>query len=110
MTEFECANLALRDGETPMIDAPQILKGVVVAKAPATDGRVHASKLDAVEVARTVYRGPYEGLPEAWGELRTWLEASGRKPGERLLEVYLKGPEDSADPKTWETQLNRTLA
>lgn len=84
--------------------------GVVVAHAPETDGRVHASMLHAGEVARTLYRGPYEGLPAGWGELRSWLEASGRKMGDQLLEVYRKGPADSADPTTWETQLNQTLA
>jgi effector-binding domain-containing protein len=61
-------------------------------------------------VARTVYHGPYEGLPGAWPELDAWISAQGRKPAGFLWEVYLAGPESSADPAQWRTELNRPLA
>ena len=36
-------------------------------------GRVVASALPALRVARTIYRGPMEGLGAAWGELKEWV-------------------------------------
>jgi effector-binding domain-containing protein len=73
-------------------------------------GRVRPGELPATTVARTVYHGPYEGLPGAWPELDAWISAQGRKPVGILWEVYLAGPESSADPARWRTELNRPLA
>jgi effector-binding domain-containing protein len=41
--------------------------GVRTASAVQPAGRVRAGELPAAKVARTVYSGPYEGLPSAWG-------------------------------------------
>jgi hypothetical protein len=49
-------------------------------------------------------------LPDAWPELDAWISAQGRKPVGILWEVYLAGPESSADPARWRTELNRPLA
>src|SRR4029077_19159961 len=43
--------------------------GVKVSAPVKATGRVKPCQLPAVKVARTVYSGPYEGLPSAWGEL-----------------------------------------
>ena len=40
--------------------------GVPVAGLVSETGRVKASQLPAATVARTIYRGPYEGLGAAW--------------------------------------------
>ena len=42
--------------------------GVKVAAPVKATGRVKPGELPAVKVARTVYSGPYEGLPSAWVE------------------------------------------
>ena len=42
--------------------------GVPVMAPVSATGRVKASQLPAVTVARTVYHGSYEGLGSAWGE------------------------------------------
>ena len=76
----------------------------VVAK-----GRVRAGRMPDVKVARTIYRGGYEGLGKAWGEFGKWIEREGYKPGEGFWERYLAGPESSADPADWETELNRPI-
>jgi effector-binding domain-containing protein len=82
----------------------------VPVKAPITStGRVHASQLPAATVARTVYRGPYEGLGSAWCEFGEWIATEGHKPAANLWECYAAGPESNADPATWRTQLNRPL-
>ena len=80
----------------------------VTAPVVAT-GRVKPGQLPAARVARTVYRGPYEGLGAAWGEFNAWIAASGHKPGADLWEVYVAGPESNPDPATWRTELNRPL-
>ncbi|MBI4957511.1 MAG: GyrI-like domain-containing protein [Myxococcales bacterium] len=83
--------------------------GVPVAAPVKPVGRVQASELAAAKVARTVYRGPYEGLATAWPELTAWIEAAGHRPAANLWEVYAAGPESSPDPASWRTELNRPL-
>jgi effector-binding domain-containing protein len=83
---------------------------VPVAATVAEAGRVKPGRLPAARVARTVYSGPYEGLPDAWGEFCAWIEANGHTPRAALWECYLDGPESSPDPATWRTELNRPLA
>ena len=72
-------------------------------------GRVKAGQLPVTRVARTIYRGPYEGLGDAWGEFMGWIAAQGLTPREDLWERYLTGPESNPDPATWRTELNRPL-
>ncbi|WP_257385905.1 GyrI-like domain-containing protein [Tahibacter caeni] len=83
--------------------------GFPVRKPVAPVGRVQPGQLPAATVARTVYRGPYEGLGQAWGEFMRWIEAGGRRSAGTLWERYVRGPESGADAATWETELNRPL-
>jgi effector-binding domain-containing protein len=83
--------------------------GVPVLTPVAAAGRVKAGQLPATTVARTVYHGPYEGLPAAWGEFDAWIEAQGHTAGPDLWECYAAGPESNPDPATWRTELNRPL-
>ena len=83
---------------------------VPVATPISPAGRVKPGTLPAARVARTVYTGPYEGLGPAWGEFCAWMEANGHTPREDLWECYLVGPESTADPSAWRTELNRPLA
>ncbi|MFC3108071.1 GyrI-like domain-containing protein [Undibacterium arcticum] len=83
--------------------------GVPVIAPVSAIGRVHASQLPAVTVARTVYHGSYEGLGPAWGEFIEWLTAEGHQAAPDLWECYVAGPESNPDPATWRTELNRPL-
>jgi effector-binding domain-containing protein len=84
--------------------------GVRVSAPVKATGRVKPGELPAVRVARTVYSGPYEGLPTAWGEFNKWMRANGHEPAEHLWEVYSVGPQSSPDATDWRTELNRPLA
>ena len=84
--------------------------GVPVASSVAAAGRVRPSTWPAMKVARTVYRGPYQGLAAAWGELDAWVEANGHEAGPDLWECYLVGPESGSDPAAWRTELDRPIA
>ena len=83
--------------------------GVKVAAPVKAAGRMKPGQLPAVKVARTVYSGPYEGLPSAWGDFVKWMKANGHEQAENLWEVYSVGPQSSPDPANWRTELNRPL-
>ena len=83
--------------------------GVKVLAPVKATGRVKPGQLPAVKVARTVYSGPYEGLPSAWGEFDKWMRANDHEQAENLWEVYSVGPQSSLDPANWRTELNRAL-
>jgi effector-binding domain-containing protein len=83
--------------------------GVPVGAPVTPVGRVQAGELPARRVARTIYRGPYEGLADAWREFNEWIAAAGHTPAADLWECYLAGPETGSDPGTWRTELNRPL-
>ena len=80
-----------------------------VAARVKPEGRVKPGELPAATVARTIYRGGYEGLGAAWGEFAAWIRANGHKAGADFWERYVAGPESSADPADWRTELNRPL-
>lgn len=83
--------------------------GVTVSTPIEASGRVKSGELPAAKVARAVYSGPYEGLPAAWGEFQTWIQANGYQQADDLWEVYSVGPHSTPDPAGWRTQLNRPL-
>lgn len=89
--------------------------GFPIDGAIAPAGRVKLSALPAAKVARTVYRGPYEGLHEAWSEFGKrlqstgLLERAGLERGATLWERYVVGPEAGNDPAGWRTELNLPL-
>jgi len=82
----------------------------VPVSSPVTpSGRVQAGYLPAATVAQTVLHGPYEGLADAWGRLEAWITTQGHRPAADLWERYVVGPETSADPADWRTELNWPL-
>ncbi|MHB1206119.1 MAG: GyrI-like domain-containing protein [Rhodospirillaceae bacterium] len=83
--------------------------GVEVAAPVKAAGRMKPGQLPAARVARTIYSGGYEGLPAAWGEFTAWMKAGGHTQAENLWEVYSVGPQSSANPADWRTELNRVL-
>ncbi len=72
-------------------------------------GRVVPGRLPATRVARTVYRGGYEGLGAGWGEFVAWITATGHQRSVNLWECYLRGPEAGPDASRYETELNQPL-
>ncbi|MFV8752292.1 GyrI-like domain-containing protein [Nannocystaceae bacterium ST9] len=82
---------------------------VPIATPVAPAGRVVPDRLPATKVARAIYRGPYEGLADAWPQLDAWVAREGLRPREDLWESYVAGPESGSDPAQWATELNRPL-
>jgi effector-binding domain-containing protein len=83
--------------------------GVRVSAPVKATGRVKPGELPAAKVARTVYSGPYEGLPAAWGEFDKWMRANGHAQAADLWELYSVGTQSTPDPADWRTELNRPL-
>ena len=82
---------------------------VPVASSIQPDGRVQPGEWPAMTVARTVHRGPFEKLGQAWGEFDAWLKSNNHATAEDLYEVYLVGPESGPDSSNYQTQLNRPI-
>ena len=87
--------------------------GFPVAQAIKPEGRVINSKLPAVQVVRSVYQGPYEGLAQAWPTLQNWVcenlsdrQAGGHGETGKFWESYLNNPDEVKDPKEYRTELN----
>jgi effector-binding domain-containing protein len=78
---------------------------IPVASTVIATGRVQPSQTPPMTAAKTVYRGPYEGLGDAWGAFITWVSANGHAAATDLYERYIAGPESSADPAKWQTEL-----
>jgi effector-binding domain-containing protein len=84
--------------------------GIKVTAPVTATGRVKPGELPATKVARTIYSGPYEGLPSAWGEFDAWMKANSHEPAENLWELYSVGPQSTSNAADWRTELNRALA
>lgn len=80
----------------------------VSAPVQAT-GRVKPWQRPSLKMVCTVYRGRYEGLGEAWHAFDEWAQANGYKTAGDLYECYLVGPESSANPEDWRTELSRPV-
>lgn len=83
--------------------------GVPVSAPVAAAGRVRPGSLPAVRVARVVWTGDYNGLPDGWAGFLDWVAAHRFPTAPGLWEVYLKGPESDPDPASWRTELNKPL-
>jgi len=79
--------------------------GFPVARPIEPTGRVVNSVLPAVKVVRTLYRGSYDGLPQAWQALHVWVGENGLASDGRFWESYLNNPAQVADPNDYETEL-----
>lgn len=83
---------------------------VPIAQPVQATGRVEPGELPArPKVARTIYQGDYAGLGDAWADLMRWIEANAYQAEPDLWECYIEGPERSADPAAWRTELNKPL-
>lgn len=83
--------------------------GIQVERPITPSGRVKNGSLPTGSAAHTVYHGPYEGLPEAWGAFDRWCDTAGHQKTGALWEVYSVGPESGGAAPSWQTDLYRPL-
>lgn len=80
-----------------------------VATPVSPAGRMLPGEWPALSVVQTIFHGGYEGLGGAWGDFKEQIKAAGYRTADDLWERYLIGPEASADPAAWRTELNKRL-
>ncbi len=55
--------------------------------------------------AKTVHRGAYSTLPEAYAALVAWIEENGYRWNDAPYDVYTKTARDGLAPQDWETEV-----
>ena len=87
-----------------------VLDICIPVSSPVTPtGRVKPAERPAMRAVRTVYRGTYEDLGEAWHAFEKCIQDQGLDTAADMYECYLVGPESSQDPADWQTELCRPL-
>ncbi|MGE5707912.1 MAG: MerR family transcriptional regulator [Bacteroidota bacterium] len=56
-------------------------------------------------MACTLYQGPYEGVSAAFEAIMQWIEGNGYRIAGPTREVYLKGPDQTKEPKEYLTEV-----
>ena len=92
------------DGEFKEKDV-DIEAGIPIAAAMSGSDRVKVYELPGIEAATTIYRGPYEGIGEAYQALMSWIESNGYQVTGPDRELYLVSPGDTQDPSKYVTEI-----
>ena len=61
--------------------------------------------LPARACAMTVHRGPYAGLPDAYGAIVSWIHTNGWAMDGAPYEIYRKTFREGLPPEQWETEI-----
>jgi effector-binding domain-containing protein len=83
--------------------------GVPVAGNFEPEGRVLAASTPSGKAVMTTLHGPYDGLPEGWGEFHQRILSAGMPLAGNFWEIYAQGPESGTPPDQWRTELYMAL-
>ena len=83
--------------------------GFPIAAPIAVAGPVYLAEQPAQNVIRTVYTGPFAGLPSAWGVFQNHIVAKGYRCATDFREAYLNNPNTITDQTQYKTELVRIL-
>ena len=79
---------------------------VPIKKSVSSSEKVKVYELPVLEqAASTIYKGPYEGIGEAYSELMTWIQNNGYTVDGPDREIYLASPYDTKDPSQYVTEI-----
>ncbi len=79
--------------------------GIPITQAIPESDRVKVYELPGIEAACTVYKGPYEGITEAYSFLMTWIESNGYQITGSDRELYITSPADIQNPAEYVTEI-----
>jgi effector-binding domain-containing protein len=97
--------LIVHDGEFKERDV-DVEAAVPIGKKIAGSERVKMAELAGLEqVACTVYKGPYEGVAEAYNEIMTWVERNGYQIAGPNREIYFTDPNKVKSPSENVTEI-----
>ena len=83
--------------------------GFPVARSITASGSVYPALQPPQKIITTVYTGPFQGLPSAWGVFQQHILAKKYRYAEDFREVYLTNPDEITDPTRYQTELIRIL-
>jgi effector-binding domain-containing protein len=86
-------------------DSVEVTVGFPVPASAAPSDDVIADMLPGGPTVETVYRGPYDGMREWYGDLMKQFADEHITTGPRMWEEYLVGPESGVEPKDWQTRV-----
>jgi AraC family transcriptional regulator len=69
------------------------------------DAGIEALTIPGGQAAVAIHYGPYEGLPQTYQAIETWIQDNGRTIAGPPWETYLTDPGERPDPETWETEI-----
>lgn len=79
---------------------------IPVSKELPGNTRVKISKLPVMEqVACAIHQGDYKEISRAYNALMAWIESNGYQIADRSREIYLRGPGDTQDVKSYVTEV-----
>ena len=84
-------------------DRIDVEAGFPVAQPIEAAGQVRASRLPGGRVYEAIHIGPYEALPQIYGEIAQQMAADGVAPADEMWEIYLSEP--VGDPQDWRTRV-----
>ena len=74
--------------------------GVEITRGFEGDGEVKQTETPSGEAVIAVYRGPYDGLAEAYDAIETWMTAHARESAGHTWEIYGDPAPDEQDTET----------
>ena len=97
-TLFICYDTEYKERDVDVEACVPIKKAV-----PGTD-KIKVYELPGIEAACTIYKGPYQGISEAYGALMAWIEANGYQAAGPSREAYLTYDAKAASKNVTEVQ------
>ena len=96
--------------DLPVIDARLVElsprpTAAIRVRQPMSTVDVGASELPGGRAARTVHRGPYPTLGDAYSSLHDWIHAQGHDEGDGPWESYVDNPAEVADLAQLRTEI-----
>jgi len=88
------------EGGLPVVELPENL--------PA--GEIEALTVAAGHAVVAMHRGPYEGLPDTYIAIESYLEQHGLTASAPPWESYITDPGERPDPATWETEVVQPIS
>jgi len=69
------------------------------------DENIKVKTLSGGTMASLIYVGPYRKIGSAYSILTQWIEKSEYSPAGTCREVYLKGPQETSNPRDYRTEI-----
>ena len=86
-------------------DPIDVEAGIPVTEPTESSGDIVAGVLPATEAVEAIHVGPYDTLPETYGEIIQWLTEHNLVPAYESWEMYLTDPMQEPDPSKWQTRI-----